>query len=140
MLVEALLNTMAANNADYTLTFFHLSQLDAGSDVKDQAVRGLFDEPARFDDWAIAWRRRVSGQGMSDAARQARMRAVNPVYIPRNHRIEAAIRAAEDHGDFTPFHDLHAVLRNPYVRQDGRDGYMLPPEPHEIVEQTFCGT
>ena len=68
------------------------------------------------------------------------MQVVNPVYIPRNHRIEAAIRAAEDEGDFYVFHELHAVLQQPYVRQDGKDRYLQAPEPGEVVEHTFCGT
>jgi uncharacterized protein YdiU (UPF0061 family) len=68
------------------------------------------------------------------------MQAVNPVYIPRNHRIEAAIRAAEDHDDFSAFHALHAVLQNPYRLQPGKDAYLLPPQPDEVVQQTFCGT
>ena len=54
--------------------------------------------------------------------------------------IEAAIRAAEDHNDFSVFHDLLAVLQSPYERQAGKDAYMRPPEPHEVVRQTFCGT
>ena len=62
------------------------------------------------------------------------------MYIPRNHRIEAAIRAAEDQGEFSVFHELHAVLQNPWQLQEGKDAYMLPPEPHEVVQQTFCGT
>ena len=68
------------------------------------------------------------------------MRAVNPVYIPRNHQVEAAIRAAEDHGDFSVFHDLHDVLQSPFTQQEGKDLYMLPPGPGEEVRQTFCGT
>jgi uncharacterized protein YdiU (UPF0061 family) len=68
------------------------------------------------------------------------MRAVNPLYIPRNHQIEAAIRAAEDDGDFSIFRELHAVLQNPYEQQPQKDAYTLPPEPHEVVRQTFCGT
>ena len=68
------------------------------------------------------------------------MQAVNPVYIPRNHQIEAAIRAAEDQGDFSVFHALHAVLQDPYVQQDGQQGYMQAPEPEEVVQVTFCGT
>ena len=68
------------------------------------------------------------------------MQAINPVYIPRNHQIEAAIRAAEDQGDFSVFHELHAVLQDPYVLQEGRERYLLAPEPHEVVEATFCGT
>jgi uncharacterized protein YdiU (UPF0061 family) len=68
------------------------------------------------------------------------MQAVNPVYIPRNHQVEAAIRAAEDRADFSVFHDLHSVLQNPYAQQDGKQRYMLAPEPEEVVEYTFCGT
>ncbi len=67
-------------------------------------------------------------------------RAVNPVYIPRNHQVEAAIRAAEDQDDFSAFHKLHAVLQKPYELQPRKEDYMLPPEPDEVVQQTFCGT
>jgi uncharacterized protein YdiU (UPF0061 family) len=38
------------------------------------------------------------------------------------------------------FHDLHAVLQKPWQQQAGKDAYLLPPEPDEVVEQTFCGT
>ena len=68
------------------------------------------------------------------------MCAVNPLYIPRNHQIEAAIRAAEDNADFSVFHELHAVLQTPFEQQPLKDAYTLPPEPHEVVQQTFCGT
>ena len=68
------------------------------------------------------------------------MQSVNPVYIPRNHQVEAAIRAAEDHNDFSVFEELHAVLQNPFELQQGKDSYMLPPKPEEVVHQTFCGT
>jgi uncharacterized protein YdiU (UPF0061 family) len=68
------------------------------------------------------------------------MQAVNPVYIPRNHQIEAAIRAAEDLEDFSVFHELHAVLQKPYERQPGKDVYLQPPAPEQVVHQTFCGT
>ncbi len=139
-LIEELLNTMAENNADFTQTFFYLSQLAAQPLEQDSAVRNLFDNPARFDDWALKWRKRLGYETQNDAERQKQMKAVNPVYIPRNHQIEAAIRAAEDHGDFSVFHDLHEVLQNPYIRQEGKDNYMLPPEPDEVVKETFCGT
>ena len=139
-LIEALFDTMAANHADFTLVFFYLSQLGAAPSAADSAVRALFDVPAAFDDWAAKWRARLGLQIISDEQRQAGMQAVNPVYIPRNHQIEAAIRAAEDHGDFSVFHDLHAVLQNPHSHQPGKDRYMQPPQPDEEVKQTFCGT
>lgn len=139
-LIEALFDTMAANNADFTLVFFYLSQITAAPSARDSALRELFDEPAAFDVWADKWRARLGMEIISDEQRQARMQAVNPVYIPRNHQIEAAIRAAEDHGDLSVFHALHEVLQSPFLRQQGNDRYMLPPEPDEVVKQTFCGT
>jgi uncharacterized protein YdiU (UPF0061 family) len=139
-LIDALLDVMDDNEADFTLTFYHLSRLGAGSPAHDQAIRGLFARPAAFDDWAAQWRERLKREPQGDAARQAGMQAVNPVYIPRNHQIEAAIRAAEDRGDFSVFHALHAVLQNPYADQAGKERYRLPPEPEEVVTKTFCGT
>jgi uncharacterized protein YdiU (UPF0061 family) len=139
-LVEELLAGLDANGADFTLLFQYLSLLRLGSPVQDGNVRALFRQPAAFDHWVEKWRARLRQEGSPDAARQARMQAANPVYIPRNHRVEAAIRAAEDHGDFSVFHELHEVLQKPYQRQPGKDAYRLPPEPHEVVQQTFCGT
>jgi uncharacterized protein YdiU (UPF0061 family) len=144
VLIDTLLDIMSTNNADFTLTFFYLSQLFSKSSERDNDIRSLFDDPTQFDNWAVKWRKRLSDEGQKnidrDAKRQKEMLAVNPVYIPRNHQIEAAIRAAEDHDDFSVFHDLHEVLQNPFVRQEGKDSYMLPPEPDEVVKQTFCGT
>ena len=131
---------MAASSADFTLTFCYLSTLQLDSAEQDGNVRALFSDPAAFDHWALQWRTRLRQEGSDDAIREARMHAVNPVYIPRNHRIEAAIRAAEDQDDFSVFHELHAVLQKPFRRQPGKDAYMLPPEPEEVVRQTFCGT
>jgi uncharacterized protein YdiU (UPF0061 family) len=143
-LIEALLDTMAANNADFTLTFFHLSRLAKQAPDEpaehDNALRDLFDDPTQLDAWLVQWRDRLSDEPQSDAQRQAAMQSINPVVIPRNHQIEAAIRAAEDRNDFSVFHALHAVLQNPYVQQDGKDRYQLSPKPHEVVTETFCGT
>jgi uncharacterized protein YdiU (UPF0061 family) len=139
-LVDELFEIMAAGRADFTLTFHYLSTVAADSADRDGSVRSLFSDPAQFDHWAHQWRARLRQEDSVDATRQARMQAINPVYIPRNHRIEAAIRAAEDHGDFSLFHELHTVLQNPWQRQPGKDAYMLPPEPGEVVQQTFCGT
>jgi len=139
-LINELFDIMAGNRADFTLTFHYLSALQLDSPAQDGNVRALFSDPGAFDHWARQWRARLRREDSIDATRQARMQAVNPVYIPRNHRIEAAIRAAEDQGDFSVFLELHAVLQNPWQKQPGKDAYMLPPEPDEVVQQTFCGT
>ena len=140
ILIEELLDVMANNRADFTLTFYFLSRLAGQPAEQDSGLRDLFENPARIDTWLAKWRRRLGLEAQSDAARQESMQAVNPVYIPRNHQVEAAIRAAEDAEDYSVFHELHAVLQNPYVLQEGREQYMLAPEPDEVVETTFCGT
>jgi uncharacterized protein YdiU (UPF0061 family) len=139
-LVEDLLDLMDESHADFSLTFYHLSRLADQPSEQDKNLHALFADHARVDDWLTRWRQRLRLEAQSNQARQEAMQAVNPVYIPRNHQIEAAIRAAEDQGDFSVFHELHAVLQNPYVQQDGKEKYMQAPEPEEVVEYTFCGT
>ncbi len=67
------------------------------------------------------------------------MRFVNPLFIPRNHRVEQAISAGIT-GDFIPFETLLAVLARPFDDQPEFVRYADPPRPDEIVRQTFCGT
>jgi uncharacterized protein YdiU (UPF0061 family) len=144
-LIKDLLNIMAANKADFTLTFYYLSQVPShpeheSSKEQEAALHDLFSDGQEVKQWLVKWRERLGAESSSDETRQIKMQAVNPVYIPRNHQIEAAIRAGEDSGDFSVFRDLHDVLQNPYVLQSGKDIYMQPPEPDEVVIQTFCGT
>jgi uncharacterized protein YdiU (UPF0061 family) len=138
-LAQDLLDAMAKNQADFTLTFRRLS--DAALDpAGDSNVRQLFADPAAYDEWAVRWRQRISEEPQQPAARQAAMRAVNPVFIPRNHRVEAVIEAAVNRDDFKPFEELLTVLSKPYEDQPRLSGYEDPPEPHQRVLQTFCGT
>jgi len=139
-LLESLLAVMEQNQADFTLTFYYLSRLDAQVNEKDADMHKLFKSADAINEWLLKWRQRLASESMSDSQRQASMQLVNPVYIPRNHQIEAVIRAAEDHNDFAPFYALYEVLQKPFEYQPGKDSYMLPPEPNEVVEATFCGT
>ena len=140
VLIESLFDIMSNNNADFTLTFTHLSTLKEKADETDNSCRELFDGAEQFDKWLEQWRKRLSQETQGDKERHTQMQAVNPVYIPRNHLIEAAIRAAEDRSDFSLFHSLHDVLENPFELQNGKERFQLPPEPDEVVEKTFCGT
>jgi uncharacterized protein YdiU (UPF0061 family) len=138
-LAQALLAAMAANLADFTLTFRRLCDAAAGEEG-DAAVRALFSDPSAFDEWAVRWRLRLAEEGGDPAGRRAAMRAANPAFIPRNHRVEAVIRAATDRGDFAPFEELVAVLSRPFDDQPGSERYQEPPAPEERVLRTFCGT
>jgi serine/tyrosine/threonine adenylyltransferase len=68
------------------------------------------------------------------------MRRVNPAFIPRNHRVEAALNAASEGSDFEPFYQLLGILQRPYDDQPEVAEYEQPPQPSERVLQTFCGT
>ncbi len=138
-LAGGLLELMAKNEADFTLTFRGLSDA-AGDPAHDEAVRRLFADPAAYDGWAAAWRRRLAHEPQDGATRRAAMRAVNAAFIPRNHRVEAVIEAAVQEQDFAPFEELLTVLSKPYEDQPDFRHYAAPPQPHERVEQTFCGT
>ena len=68
------------------------------------------------------------------------MRAVNPAFIPRNHRVEAVIAAAMNNDDYAPFEELLTVLSKPHEDQPTFAAYAEPPLPEQRVLQTFCGT
>jgi uncharacterized protein YdiU (UPF0061 family) len=138
-LAQDLLDAMAKNQVDFTLAFRRLSDaaLDPGGDAE---VRPLFVDSSTYDEWAARWRQRISEEPQDPAARQAAMRAVNPAFIPRNHLIAAVIEAAVSRDDFAPFEELLVVLSKPYEDQPTLAGYAEPPEPHQRVLQTFCGT
>jgi serine/tyrosine/threonine adenylyltransferase len=136
-LAADLLSAMAVNQVDFTLCFRKLAGV---LDGEDGPVRSLFVDPIAFDRWAVRWRSRLEEEPMPVTGRRALMQAANPNFIPRNHRIEAMIRAAVDDGDLDPFRRLHAVLSRPYEDQPEAAAYADPPLHHERVTATFCGT
>lgn len=138
-LIRALLDTMQRGEADFTLVFRHLSE-GAGQLESADACRGLFANPIEFDAWESRWRQRLLREPASAEARREAMLRVNPLFIPRNHRVEAAIEAAVEHDDLAPFERLLEVLAKPFDAQPGLEDHARPPAAHERVLATFCGT
>jgi uncharacterized protein YdiU (UPF0061 family) len=148
-LAEDLLQRMAARRADFTLTFRRLCAAAANPHA-DAAVRALFAPAARdsgsdsgYDTWATAWRARLQQEPAPPHARAAHMRSANPLFIPRNHLVEAVIEAAVTRQDFQPFEDLLAVVTHPYEDPEDRpdlEPYATPARPDQCITQTFCGT
>jgi len=138
-LAQDLLERMARNEADFTLTFRRLCDAAATSAADDE-VRGLFKAPDDYDDWAGRWRNRLAEDDGDAQERLTLMRSGSPALIPRNHRIEEAIVAAVKSGDFVPFESLTRALGRPYDDQPEFREYERPPRPDEVVHRTFCGT
>ncbi|TPM25799.1 YdiU family protein [Mesorhizobium sp. B2-2-2] len=132
------LDVLARGEADFTLGFRRLGDdLDAAEG--QGTARPLFQDPGAFDAWSARWRERVASEAADTATRRAAMHAVNPKFIPRNHRIEEMIQVALG-GDFTPFEEILGVVSRPFDEQPEMEHYADPPRSDERVLQTFCGT
>lgn len=138
-LASRILAAMQENQVDYTLFFRRLSGV-IEADADEEPVRSLFVDPTAADEVLQVWRARLAEEPRPAAERRAAMDAANPAFIPRNHRIEAVIKAAVDQADFAPFEELVTVLARPFEAQPEFAEYAAPPEEFERVRATFCGT
>ena len=143
---QDLLERMAANQADFTLDLPPPGRRGGRDRRATPPSAALFADPAAFDDWAGRWRERLAARSRWRRPRaRAAMRAVNPAFIPRNHRVEAAIAAAVERDDFAPF---EALLPCWPLRSTNRPARRTtprqpPPEqrglPHLLRDLRPCG-
>jgi len=136
-LIQSLLDLMSEQRADFTLTFRRLADVAERGD--EAGLLSLFDHAEPVRGWLGQWRARLEEADLAPADAAARMREANPVYIPRNHRLEEVIDAARG-SDFEPFHRLREVLSAPFEERSEFADFERPPQPHEEVRATFCGT
>lgn len=136
-LVNALLEAMDGQNVDYTQLLRRLSKSALGDDAP---ARALFDEPAVFDEWAGNWRARLVREAQAPAERAEAMDRINPLYIPRNHKVEEALSAAVHDMDIAAFERLLRFVQNPFAEIDGGNAYELPAPASSTPYRTFCGT
>lgn len=135
-----LLECMADGEADFTGTFRALANAVDPDTTDTRDARAMFKNAGAFAAWAVRWQERLKDEPSAPAERAAAMRRANPAVIPRNHLVEAAIRAAEDKGDFAPFNALVDEVVRPFESRPADSLYVQPPAPHEVVSKTFCGT
>jgi uncharacterized protein YdiU (UPF0061 family) len=136
-LITDLLDLLETQKLDYTSSFRAL----ADSLREDgQSWQSTHSDPAAADTWTKAWRARLDNEGYDAAQVADAMDQVNPIYIPRNHLVEVALKAAEN-GDLEPFEQLLEVVTDPFEQRDDRARYAeSAPEAFEQTFQTFCGT
>lgn len=142
-MAQDFLKLLQQSEADFTLAFRRLSDAAGetpGNAPAEAALRGMFVRPDLYQAWVTRWRERLAQDGRNPTERRAAMRAVNPAFIPRNHRVEAVIEAAVQRNDFAPFEELLTVLSKPFDDQPVYTPYMNPPKSEERVMATFCGT
>ncbi len=138
-LVQDLLSVMSETATDFTLTFRALTERTAPRPGK-ATVEEIFTLPELFGPWLERFEQRAARESQFPGNRREIMSRANPVFIPRNHLVEEAIRAAEDEGDFSVFEALVTRLETPFDFDPADARYALPPRPEQVVRQTFCGT
>ncbi len=129
-LILDLLTWMHEVKADYTNTFCHL--------MGEKIELKKYYEDKRFLNWMERWKNRLKLHNNSPEKYLQLMRSVNPLVIPRNHKVEEVLDSANQN-DFRPIKKLIEILAKPYLQNQKIIEYQLPSNQKEKY-QTFCGT
>jgi uncharacterized protein YdiU (UPF0061 family) len=129
-LSQDLLSAMQASDADFTNTFRGLAT--------DNALSAFEGKPELIA-WHTRWQSRMELETQPRASAFELMQSANPAIIPRNHRVEDALAAAQKN-DLTVLHQLLDAIAKPYESQPQFDDYRTPPPAGSPKYRTFCGT
>ncbi len=130
-LIDELLLLMKNLKMDYTTTFSLLSH--------DNLHKNQIINHTDFINWQKKWTTFFKSKKKIREAKYL-MRKNNPLFIPRNHLVDKAIKSAVS-GDMGFINKLLVILSKPYEYQDGVEKFMKPPSKNfEESFQTFCGT
>ena len=135
-ILKDLLKIMIPNQADYTLSFRFLSQTLLG---KDSLFLNQFKEEEKIKEWLSNWKVTVKELNLDSEEMVKKMDSINPIYIPRNHNVDKAIKAAYEE-NLDPMNELLEVLKNPFKENKKYSHLAIPPKEEEKILQTFCGT
>jgi len=130
-LINNLLNWMESNQADYTNTFCYLMKIDNNDDLKFKDIN--------FINWLKEWENRILINNGSKEKSINLMKKTNPIFIPRNHKVEEALENANKN-NFQHLNDLLDVVKKPYTNNENLKQYKRPVNLNGIKYQTFCGT
>jgi len=136
-LIKHLFDAMAADRVDFTSCFRALA--DALRD-NEAPLTALFNDQQRLTDWLERWKGRLASHAHPAESVAAAMDRVNPLYIPRNHLVEAVLEKAEEEMDLSDFKALLAVVTDPFLKRDGQESYEGPAPDTFGPHVTFCGT
>ncbi|WP_053361487.1 protein adenylyltransferase SelO [Bacillus sp. FJAT-27251] len=130
-LFEELLGMMQKHQADFTNTFRALTM--------DKQEEAIF-KSGEYKQWHKKWQERLDRQEDSRESSQELMRTSNPAVIPRNHRVEEALEAAVNEGDYSVMERLLDVLKDPFAHSGDQEEYCRLPAPSSLPYRTYCGT
>ena len=130
-LIMDLLSWMHKNKADYTNTFCFLMN-------QNLEKNEIYNEEG-FLNWKKQWQARLKINKNSPKESLELMHSNNPLVIPRNHKVEEALDAANNN-DLNPLQNLLKILENPYENKENINDYQSPAPASDKIYKTFCGT
>jgi uncharacterized protein YdiU (UPF0061 family) len=102
-------------------------------------MHDLLTDRTPYDEWVARWRERLRAEGRPAVEVAAAMDRTNPLYVPRNRLVDAALVAAEA-GDLGPYERLVDVVTHPFEARPDASAYAQPSPPDAGPFRTFCGT
>ena len=130
LLIVDLLTWMHQNKVDYTNTFCHLMNFK-------QYDEEIYKDN-NFKNWKKNWQERLKLNNNNPEKYIKLMRSVNPLVIPRNHKVEKSLEKAYDN-NFEPLNKFLEILKKPYMQQENISDY-LKMDSSSKEYKTFCGT
>ena len=130
-LITDLLAWMHKNKADYTNTFCFLMN-------ENFQNKKIYNNQS-FLDWKKQWQDRLKINSNSPKESLKLMCLSNPLVIPRNHKVEEALEAANS-GNLKPAKNLLKILEKPYEDKKEINEYQSPAPLSDKIYKTFCGT
>ncbi|KQZ76395.1 hypothetical protein ASE06_07800 [Sphingopyxis sp. Root214] len=135
-LIDTLFDELEEHGVDFTSFFRAIAMLLRGDEAMLQSLLPARDAMAP---WIAQWWERIAHETKGPLEHADAMDAVNPLYIPRNHLVEAALDAAEA-GDLAQWLELLEVVRHPHVIRPGYERFAAPAPKDAVPYKTFCGT
>ena len=135
---DGFLSVLEEDQLDLSLAYRWLTH-QALQDSGHTPIGDLFIPSDGLLEWRSAWERRRESNKVDSQDTGERMCQANPVVIPRNHHVAAAITDAEAR-DYEYLQAAFERWKTPFEWQDDDRRWAASPTPTERVTRTFCGT
>ena len=129
-LIFELLTWMENNKADFTNTFCNLMDI--------QSIKDPIYQNQEYLNWTAKWKKRLEKNNTEKEKYMELMRSVNPIFIPRNHKVEEALKDATD-GNLKKTYELLEVIKRPFIFLNNQNDYLKPNNSSQEYK-TYCGT
>ncbi|MBM2806020.1 MAG: hypothetical protein HW419_3913, partial [Deltaproteobacteria bacterium] len=139
--MRAKLGLVSEDEADLNLATGFLTAMEGylanAALGQEEPIRALFADASAYDLWSGHWRARLAREAVAPLVRAQAMRRANPAFIARNHRVEEALSAAVERGDYAPFTTLLNILSRPFDDQPKFVAFAEPAPEGQGCYRTF---